>query len=308
MSKRKRGFLIGLSLLVAVILMLNLASRVGARKPDPAKSAKAAAKGQQHSDISTPPDSAARTPMVRAAFRPLNFALLRGGFTSVSEFNERVKEDPTLHAFYGDCSDRNASMFALPEDITVFSTFRKGDQIKWAAKPLIVHKGEYVMTFCGKTVLARCGNLISVSPMQPSEDIPPAMLETPVDRTEPPLMLAANENSSEEVPPVGVASAIANAKRNRFFFVPPFYVPSSGYHAGPPASIVTPPTSTPPGVTPPSTPTPPPSNPTPPPPPIIPPPPSPPGHVSGDEFSGHQAMFTLMIGFFVIGLLKRFNR
>jgi hypothetical protein len=57
-------------------------------------------------------DPAAKPAPGPASFRPLNFALLRGGFTSPDEFFERVNQDPILHSFYGDCSDRNAQMRA----------------------------------------------------------------------------------------------------------------------------------------------------------------------------------------------------
>jgi hypothetical protein len=276
----------------------------------------------QHADaLSALSPSSAATPIVHASFRPLNFALLRGGFSSVNEFFERVHDDPVLHDFYGDCADRNASMFPLPEDITAFSTFRKGDNIKWAQRPLLIKKGEYVITFCGKTVLARCGNLISVSPMQPSEDVPPALLEAPTEVPDAPLTLYASAAPAPANPADAVvAPAAANSATHRgFFFVPPFYVPSSGSHGGatfpssvpPPAAIVPPPSNSTP---PPPVPTPPPTTTTPPPPittaPPPPPsaPPAPPGHLAGDEFSGHQALFTLFIGLFVIALLRLTTR
>ena len=278
----------------------------------------------QHADALTKADpSTVQTPLLHASFRPLNFALLRGGFSSVDEFFERVHDDPVLHSFYGDCVDRSASMYALPEDITAFSTFRKGDKIKWSQKPLLVKKGEYVLTFCGKTVLARCGNLISFAPMQPSEDVPPAVLEAPSEPAETPLTLEA---SAAAPAPIGAAAVpIATANSHRFFFIPPFYVPPGGSHKNPapPVVEVPPPPS---GGTPPppsgGTP-PPPSGGTPPPPPVTPPPPPittapppppsgppapPAGHISGDEFSGHQALFTLLIGLFVIALLKLTTR
>ena len=153
---------------------------------------------------------------VPVSFRPLNFALLRGGFTTADEFFERVGQDPILHSFYGDCSDRNAAMRPLPEDVRVFTAFRRGNQIKWASRPLLVHKGEYVLTFCGKTVLARCGNLISMAAMQPSEDIPPGLLETPVDAVVPPVTYAAGPEESI-VTPVAAATPVA-AHASRFFF------------------------------------------------------------------------------------------
>jgi hypothetical protein len=268
------------------------------------KTAGASSQQNQHADaLPTPGPSSSATPIVHASFRPLNFALLRGGFSSVNEFFERVHDDPVLHDFYGDCADRNASMFPLPEDITAFSTFRKGDNIKWAQKPLLIKKGEYVITFCGKTVLARCGNLISVSPMQPSEDIPPALLEAPAEVPDAPLTLYASAAPANPANAV-VAPAAANAaKRRGFFFIPPFYVPSGNSHGGPsltssvPPAIVPPPTN--------STP-PPPITTAPPPPPSA--PPAPPGHLAGDEFSGHQALFTLFIGLFVIALLRLTTR
>jgi hypothetical protein len=286
----------------------------------PAASAKSKA---QHADPFVKPDiSVVDTPLVHASFRPLNFALLRGGFSSVDEFFERVHDDPVLHAFYGDCSDRNASMHALPENITAFSTFRKGDKILWSRKPLLIKQGEYVMTFCGKSVLARCGNLISVVPMTPSEDIAPAVLEAPAEVPDAPLVLVASAAAPAPVPVVPVAAAAVptvTAASHGFFFVPPFYVPPGGSHGGPtptptvppPTTVVPPPTTiTPPPVTPPppvTTGPPPPITTAPPPPPSAPPAP-PSGHLSGDEFSDHQALITLFIGLFVIALLKLTNR
>lgn len=178
----------------------------------------ASSQQNQHGDaLPTLGPSSPATPLVHASFRPLNFALLRGGFSSVNEFFERVHDDPVLHDFYGDCADRNATMFPLPEDITAFSTFRKGDNIKWAQKPLLIKKGEYVITFCGKTVLARCGNLISVSPMQPSEDVPPALLEAPAEVPDAPLTLVADAAPSS-ANPVGAGAVPAAAANSRRFF------------------------------------------------------------------------------------------
>jgi hypothetical protein len=208
---------------------------------------------------------------IPVSYRPLNFALLRGGFTTADEFFERVNQDPILHSFYGDCSDRHASMRAIPEDVQVFTAFRRGNQIKWAQRPLLVRKGEYVLTYCGKTVLARCGNLISMAAMQPSEDIPPGMLEAPVDPIEPPLTYASEPVESVAEP----VAAVPAAHSRFFFFVPPFYIPSGGGHSPAPLALG---------------------------------PPPPVSHVSGDEFSGHYAFFTLLLGFVTIGVLKLFTR
>jgi hypothetical protein len=300
-----------LLLLVSGMFAFHAATKGAHRSSASTKAAGPAPKQTQRADVLTADSSVAETPIVHASFRPLNFALLRGGFSSVDEFFERVHDDAVLHAFYGDCADRSASMHALPEDITAFSTFRKGNQIKWAQKPLLIKKGEYVMTFCGKTVLARCGNLLSVSPMTPSEDILPTILEAPSEPVDAPLTLVAAAGPAPVNPAV---AAVVPAAHHGFYFVPPFYVPPGGSHNGPPpAAIIPPPTTI---VPPPTTVTPPPvTPPSPPPINILPPPPSSPppvlppsGHISGDEFSGHQAYITLLIGLLVIGLLKLTTR
>jgi hypothetical protein len=328
--RKRKTFLFDLGLIALLAALLTLVNQGLLRKHNTVKAsnaipAAAAVPGQHNAAALAPSaDPTANAPVVHASFRALNFALLRGGFTSVDEFFERVQEDPILHSFYGDCSDRNASMHPLAEDVTVFTTFRKNNQIKWSKKPLLVHKGEYVMTFCGKTVLARCGNLVSMAAMQPSEDVPPALLEEPAEPIEPPLSYAAA--SEPEVAPTPV-SPVAAAKKQKFFFIPPFYVPPGGSHSTPP--VVVPPVSVPPtSVTPPTSPTPPPSTPppstpppppptvTPPPPPPSTPPPStppsaptpPPSHLSGDEFDGHQALVTFLLGLFAIGLIKLLTR
>jgi hypothetical protein len=280
MARKKRNPFYFLGLLAALVLLLVVVNQGSFRRHSTVKASSlnnpvSATTAALHSGVAPMPDSApGTTPFVRASFRPLNFALLRGGFTSTDEFVERLNNDPVLHSFYGDCADPNAGMRPLSEDILVFSTFRRNNQIKWARQPLLVRKGEYVMTYCGKTILARCGNLVSISPMEPSEDVPPALLETPVDRVEPPVTYAASAEPA--VTPVATVAPVASARRKFFFFVPPFYVPSGGSHTTVIPTVTSPP--------------------------VVPPPPT---TLAGDEFSsGHQAFFTLLLGLFVIGLVK----
>jgi hypothetical protein len=285
MNKKVRG---AIFVLICGLFLFQAVNRGAKKLAAPSKPTTPAAKAVRPTATTA---AVANTPIIHASFRPLRYSLLRGGFNSVDEFFERVHQDPVLDDFYGDCADRNASMHALPEDIVTFSTFRKGGEIKWAQKPLLVKKGEYVMTFCGKTVLARCGNLISVSPMQPSEDVPPALLEDPEEAPAAPLTLASNsEAAPAALPPAGAAApvgpAVVAAAHHPFWFIPPFYVPQGHGHGGP-----TLPTQ-PPIVTPGS--------------PAGPPPPG--GPLSGDEFDGHTAYLTLFVGFFVIGILKLTTR
>jgi hypothetical protein len=252
-------------LLTSIVLLLIAVNNRGAAKHEARKKDTAAT---QHSDLTPKSEPPAASKALPVSFRPLNFALLRGGFTSADDFFARVQADPVLRSFYGSCAETNATMKPLAEDVLVFSTFRRGDQIKWARRPLLVRKGEYVLTFCGKTVLARCANLISWTPMQPSEDVPPSLLEIPTEVMSDPAAAVPVTAESHAAPGVLAAAAapMPSSSSHRFFFVPPIYIPSSsGHFAPPPAAVV---------------------------------------GLESDEFSGHQALFTLLIGFFVIGLLK----
>jgi hypothetical protein len=269
---KKRSVFFDAALLVLLALLLAAVNQGLIHKHGIVKANNSAAGAPQHGDLTSKAvlaEGAAR--MAPVSFRPLNFALLRGGFTSVDEFFERVNEDPILHSFYGDCADRNAAMHTLHEDVMVFTAFRRGNQIKWAEKPLLVRKGEYVMTFCGKTVLARCGNLTSMASMQPSEDIPPALLEEPIDFIAPPLSYAEAAPDAA-VTAAGAAPAAAAVHASRFFFIPPFYIPAGGSSSASQPFV------------------------------------APVSHVTGDEFSGHQALLTLFLGLFVIGLVKLVTR
>jgi hypothetical protein len=273
----KSSLFVDAGLVVLLALLLTVVNQGFIRKHGIVKANNSVAAAAQRSDL-TPKEepTGGAALMVPVSFRPLNFALLRGGFTSVDEFFERVNEDPILHSFYGDCADRNASMHPLREDVMVFTAFRRGNQIKWAEKPLLVRKGEYVMTFCGKTVLARCGNLTSMASMQPSEDISPALLEEPIDFIAPPLSYAEAAPDAAIMASAGTSAAIAPASAavhaSRFFFIPPFYIPSGGSDSSAPPFV------------------------------------APVSHITGDEFSGHQAFLTLFLGLFVIGLVKLVTR
>ena len=258
-------------LFVSFGLLLVAANDRGAAK-HPALKKDASSSERSDPAPATKPAPSSDPHALPVSFRPLNFALLRGGFTTSDEFFARVQADPILSSFYGACSEKNVAMKPLAEDILVFSTFRRGNQIKWASKPLLVRKGEYVLTFCGKTVLARCANLISWTPMQPSEDVPPSLLEIPSEVMSNPATIVPTTPEIHSAPAVLAAAAAPLASSShRFFFVPPVYIPSSsGHSVAPPAAAVV--------------------------------------GLESDEFSGHQALFTLLIGFFVIGLLKLLTR
>jgi hypothetical protein len=190
------------------ILFFALLNRSGLSKQNAASAASQEQSGTKASRTAGEKDKKPpAVSVIHVSYRPLNLALIPGGITSVGEFLQRVAEDPTLNSFFGSC-DVEASIEPLPDDMLVFVAFRRGQEIKWTRRPLLVHKGEYVLTFCGKTVLARCGNLISWTPMQPSEDVPPSLLEEPVEE-------GPNPQASDRPVPNYLASQAAEATFER---------------------------------------------------------------------------------------------
>jgi hypothetical protein len=258
------------SLLIG-ILFFALVNRGGSSKHNGASQGKTGTTAPQTAgEQQTKPPSVS---VIHVSYLPLNLALISGGFTSVEEFQQRVAKDPTLSSFFGSC-DVQPTMQALPDDILVFMAFRRGQEIKWTRRPLLVHKGEWVLTFCGKTVLARCGNLISWTPMQPSEDLPPSLLEMPVEDLRPSEELAFSapaDPAPGAVGGLGLAALPASGSHRSFPLIPPFYIPSNSSSGRAPAA--------PPSLA-----------------------------LESDEFSGHEALYTLLLGFFAIALMKLFTR
>jgi hypothetical protein len=265
----KKVFITLAAILIAVLL-LAVANHGRSPRPNAAPQKQAGPSQPAVASLQSTPAPAAQA--IHASYRPLNFALLPGGFTSVEEFRQRVARDPVLRSFYGNCADAHVGLQALPSDIVVFVTFRRANEIRWTRKPMLVHIGEYVLNFCGKTVLARCGNLVSWNPMQPSEDLLPSLLEIPTDeyRAADPLALTAQRDPVNAPVP---ASVSVPAPGGYYFSpsTPPINIPSPGDSPLPSS------------------------------------PPSP-APLDGDEFVGHQALFTLLTGLFVIALLKLLTR
>ena len=154
-------------------------------------------------------------PTPRALY-PLS--VIPGGVATVSEFNARASQDPALKSLV--CPEATASI--APADITVFTTFRRGNTIKWNRKPIVVKKGERLIVGCGRTLLARCANQVLFTPQTPSEELPPGTLETPVtENIAPPEVVA---------PPVTVQSSEITTSE---VSTPPVVVIGGGFPGGP---------------------------------------------------------------------------
>lgn len=91
----------------------------------------------------------------------------------------------------------------LQSDSFLYMTFRKGEQVKWIRKPVLVHAGEKIYTdMAGHSYLARCGNQIMMNPQEPSMEIDTSTLERPT----PAVVVAEIPVLAPSAPPVSVPS------------------------------------------------------------------------------------------------------
>lgn len=132
-----------------------------------------------HHRTSVAQDRGPATSAMKDARPDLGYSLIHGGVSSAREFKSFLLTDPVLNAWYGPCSE---PIFygTLPADRDVFTTYRRDGAIRWTKKRIHLKQGESYLVRCGRTILARCGNEISWSPQQPSEDILVGLLEKPM--------------------------------------------------------------------------------------------------------------------------------
>jgi hypothetical protein len=134
--------------------------------------------------LSSRASSTPRTvPVERPRFR---YSLIAGGVTSVAELRASTSLDPILKKAYGEFNWARAHAFVFGTDTGVFMEFRRGNIIHWTKNRVVVPAGTLAFTDGRFTVLARCGNLISWAPSEPSEEINPGLLESPVEPISPP--------------------------------------------------------------------------------------------------------------------------
>lgn len=127
------------------------------------------------------------TPVTKISTNSGSFPVIPGGITSVKDFCSRAETDPVLAAYIKGFNCAIGYQTTLGSDIRVFMTFRKGDVIAWAGHPILVRKGEQMITDGIRSFLTRCANEIKFTPQTPTMNVQTADLIPPVSEPEPPV-------------------------------------------------------------------------------------------------------------------------
>jgi hypothetical protein len=218
---------------------------------------------------------------VTASSRPLEapqavygHSVVKGGIHTLGELLNVIATDPLAAEHYKGFDISRAHFIRLDHNIMAYVSYRvDGKGIYWTSKPELIMAGEEVITDGTNFIRVRCGNMISYSPQSPAETDSPTDTDTIVETFTPfsDTPLGANVG----IPPSGNPGG-GNP--------PPGCCSSGGYN--PPPIFTTPTVPYTPGG---------PGN----------PPPNTTTTISADEFNGHEALYTLIFGIFVLFLVVR---
>lgn len=105
-------------------------------------------------------------------------SVVPGGIQSVEEFRHYVSTNSALKAWMQGFDWENAHVEQVCGAVRM--TFRRNETIRWTVRTVPLKHCEPVITDGKRAFLMRCGNEISWTPREPSEEIDTAELETPV--------------------------------------------------------------------------------------------------------------------------------
>ena len=141
------------------------------------------------------------TPPVRPVYR---YSVVPGGVYMIEELLETEREDRVAAAHFAGFRKALLREEILTEDLRAYVSYRVQNAVYWTRKPVLVRRGEKVLTDGVRMLRTRCGNLISETPEQPvaSLEAPELALEMAQTPAHPlvPLSLAPPSSPWEEMP------------------------------------------------------------------------------------------------------------
>jgi hypothetical protein len=116
----------------------------------------------------------ADTPAGRPVYR---YSVIPGGAYNASELDDAISRDPVVAAEYTGVAATGIHAEVVPADRMAYMSYRIANKIYWTKHTIKLRRGETILTN-GKAMLrGRCGNGISLDPMEPTADAEPAPLE-----------------------------------------------------------------------------------------------------------------------------------
>jgi hypothetical protein len=172
---------------LAVAAMLAVAActafvlQPGQERPEPVLQAAAAPAARMQAAPAVLRIAAQASPSLPRRVYP--YSIVPGGVTSRAELAYAVMADKVVAAHYAGFAVDKASVRTVAGARAVYVSYRKGDQVYWTARKVMLADGETVVSDGQSEIRGRCGNRISDTPRLPVEVKGPdeRELDTPVD-------------------------------------------------------------------------------------------------------------------------------
>ena len=117
-----------------------------------------------------PPEFASDRPVYR-------YSVVPGGTHNPGELKEAIARDAVVAAHYSKLDQSQLRKEIVSADRLVHVSYRKGDQVFWTKKKVLLRKGEAILTDGVTQVRARCGNCIAEQPAGPTSPEEPDVVE-----------------------------------------------------------------------------------------------------------------------------------
>lgn len=124
--------------------------------------------------LSAAPPAAREAGAVRRIYR---HSVIPGGVADKVELANILRTDLVVAAHYAGFDVGNARAVTVTAPRAVYVSYRKGDQIFWTAKKVMLEQGETLLTDGEHDIRARCANRISDVPQYPVEKHGPSEAE-----------------------------------------------------------------------------------------------------------------------------------
>jgi len=123
-------------------------------------------------------------PMPAGARRVYPYSIVPGGLNGRAELVQAVMADKVVAAHYAGFAVHKASLRSVAKPRAVYVSYRKGGQVYWTSKKVMLAQGETLLSDGEHDIRARCGNRIAETPQLPVEVKGPSEqeLDTPVEQ------------------------------------------------------------------------------------------------------------------------------
>jgi hypothetical protein len=153
------------------------------------------------------------------------YSVIPGGIGSPEELREAVAEDSVVANHYADFGLKRANFVTLGRDQAFYVSYRLPSGVYWTSRPMLLHRGEKLVTDGFNLARVRCGNRLSEVPLLPVSPAQPTPSEMNV--------------ATVVRPPTGILHVAHFLRRPPVFFpIFPFFVPpGGGVPPGPPIAF-----------------------------------------------------------------------